>query len=94
MHAAVVTLQEEVVTLQEDAALSSNPVCSVERNEVSGDQEVLGGNGSPALAVDTEPASAAQVHSCQWVVEDAPGSGSPDVSNYEVSSPEQPSEVC
>lgn len=93
-HAGGEAVHAATVTLQEDAALSSNPVCSVERNEVSGDQEVLGGNGSPALAVDTEPASAAQVHSCQWVVEDAPGSGSPDVSNYEVSSPEQPSEAC
>ncbi|XP_038205130.1 protein Niban 1 [Arvicola amphibius] len=82
------------VTLQEDAPLSSNPVCSVERNEVSGDQEVLGGNASPALAVDTEQANAARVHSCQWVVEDAPGIGSPDVHNYNVSSPEQPSEEC
>lgn len=93
-HAGGEAVHAAAVTLQEDAALNSNPVCSVERNEVSGDQEVLGGGGSPALAVDTEPASAAQVHSCQWVVEDAPGSGSPDVSNYEVSSPEQPSEVC
>ncbi|XP_041519008.1 protein Niban 1 [Microtus oregoni] len=93
-HAGGEAVHAAAVTLKEDAALNSNPVCSVERNEVSGDQEVLGGNGSPALAVDTEPASAAQVHSCQWVVEDAPGSGSPDVSNYEVSSPEQPSEEC
>lgn len=80
--------------VQEDAALTSNPICSVERNEVSGDQEVLGGNASPAPAVDTEQANAAQVHSCQWVVEDAPGTGSPDVHNYDVSSPEQPSEEC
>ncbi|KAH0503534.1 Protein Niban [Microtus ochrogaster] len=88
-HAGGEAVHAAAVTLQEDAVLSSNPLCSVERNEVSGDQEVLGGNGSPALAVDTEPASAAQVHSCQWVVEDAPGSSSPDVSSLE-----QPSEEC
>lgn len=93
-HAGGEAVHAVAVTLQEDAVLSSNPVCSVERNEVSGDQEVLGGNASPAPAVDTEQASAAQVHSCQWVVEDAPGTGSPDVHNYDVSSPEQPSEEC
>lgn len=88
-HAGGEAVHAAAVTLQEDAALSSNPICSMERNEVSGDQEVLGGNGSQALAVDTEQANAAQVHSCQWVVEDSPGTGSPDVS-----SPEQPSEEC
>lgn len=86
------------VTLQEEATLSSNPICSTERNEVpqaSEDQEVLGGKDSPVLAMATEQVNAAtQVHGCQWVVEDALGTDSPDVHDHAVSSPEQPSEEC
>ncbi|XP_059136857.1 protein Niban 1 [Peromyscus eremicus] len=83
------------VTLQEEATLSSNPICSAERSEVpqvSEEQEVLGGNDSPALAMATEQVNATHVHGCQWVVEDAPGTDSPDVHDHAVSSPEQPSE--
>lgn len=82
------------VTPQEDATFSSNPICPVEWNEVpqvSEDQQVLGGNDSPALAMDTEQVSAAHVHGCQWVVEDAPSTDILAVHD-DVSSPEQPSE--
>lgn len=85
------------VTLQEEATLNSNPICSTERNEVpqaSEDQEVLGGKDSPVLAMATEQVNATQVHGCQWVVEDAPGTDSPDVHDHAASSPEQPSEEC
>lgn len=78
------------VTPQEDAMLSSNPICPVERNEepqVFEDQEVLGGNDSPALDMDTEQIDTAHVHECHWVVEDAPSAYDCDVG-----SPEQPSE--
>lgn len=83
------------VTLQEDAMLSSYPVCSMEKNEmpqVSENPEVLGGNDSPALAVDTEQVNAAHVHLCQWVVEDAPGASIPEMLDNDGNSPEQPSE--
>ncbi|XP_055480545.1 protein Niban 1 [Psammomys obesus] len=64
-----------VVTPQEDAVSSSNPICPVEGSEmpqVSEAQEVLGGNDSPAPAMGTEQVTAIHVHECQWVVEDAP----------------------
>lgn len=83
------------VTCQEDAMLNSNPMCPVESSEmpqVSADQDVLGGNESPALAVDSEQFSAPHVHECQWVVEDAPSADIIAAHDYDVSSPEQPSE--
>ncbi|KAL6085045.1 hypothetical protein STEG23_024672 [Scotinomys teguina] len=89
VHAVAVTLQEE--------ASGSNSICSMERDErpqVSEDQEALGGNDSPALARDTEQVNATHVHGCQWVVEDAPGTDSPDGHDNAASSPEQPSEEC
>lgn len=82
------------VTPQEDATFSSNPICPVEWNEVpqvSEDQEVLGGNDSPALAMDTEH-SAADVHACQWVVEDALSTDILGGCDTDVSFPEQSSE--
>ncbi|KAL1774816.1 Niban [Sigmodon hispidus] len=85
VHAVAATMQED------DATLSSNPICSMEKNEmpqVSEDQKVLGGNDSPALAMDTEQVNAAHVHGCQWVVEDAPGIDSSDMHAHDVSSPE------
>ncbi|XP_052056176.1 protein Niban 1 [Apodemus sylvaticus] len=83
------------VTPQEDATLSSNGICPSERNEVlqvSEDQEVPGGNASPALAMDTEQVSAAHAHACEWLVEDALSTDTLAVHDCDVSSPGQPSE--
>lgn len=83
------------VTPQEDATLSSNGICPLERNEVpqvSEDQEVPGGNASPALAMETEHGTAAHAHACQWLVEDAPSTDNPAVHDCDVSSSGQPSE--
>lgn len=78
------------VTPQEDATLSSNPICPVESNEgpqVSGDQEVLGGSDSPALAMDTEQINDAHVYECHWEVEDAPSADIVDAHDCDVGSP-------
>lgn len=83
------------VTPQEDATLSSNPICPVESNEVPqvfGDQEVLGGEDSSALGMDTEQVNDTHVHACQWLVEDTPSTDILAVHDCNVSSPEQPSE--
>ncbi|XP_051003517.1 protein Niban 1 [Acomys russatus] len=93
-HAGGEAVPAVAVTLQEEATLSSNPICPVESNEmpqVSAHQDVLGGNGSPALAVDSEPVNALHVHECQWVVEDALSTDIIDVHDHDVSSSEQPS---
>lgn len=78
------------VTPQEDATLSSNPICPVESNEgpqVSEDQEVLGGSDSPALAMDTEQINDAHVYECHWEVEDAPSADIVDAHDCDVGSP-------
>lgn len=83
------------VTPQEDATFSSNPICPVEWNEVpqvSEAQEVLGGDDSSAFSMDTEQVSAADVHACQWVVEDAPSTDILAGHDHDVSFPEQSSE--
>lgn len=83
------------VTPQEDATLSSNPICPMESNEVaqaSGDQEVLGGEDSSALGMDTEQVNDTHEHACQWLVEDTLSTDILAVHDFDVSSPEQPSE--
>ncbi|ERE73605.1 protein Niban-like protein [Cricetulus griseus] len=94
-HVEDEAVHAETVTLQEDATLSSDPIFSVEKNEmpqVSENPEVPGENDSPALAVHTKQVNTGHSHGCPWVVEDAPGTGIPEMSDNDVNSPEQPSE--
>lgn len=94
-HAGGEAVEAVAVTPQEDALSSSNPICPVESSEmpqVSEAQEVLGGNDSPALAMDTEQVTAVGVHGCQWVVEDAPSTDVLDVQDYDTGFSEQTSE--
>ncbi|KAM6217290.1 protein Niban 1 [Rhynchocyon petersi] len=61
-------------SVQEDCVSSSDHVCPI-GSQVSGEQEVVEGKSSPNQAEtseETEPVQAASVHTCQWVVENAP----------------------